>query len=374
MGTAYTPGLTISSGTIIRKTRRLPIKGQVMVNVGDRVTADTIVARTEIPGVIQTIRVAEQLGLEPADAIAALKVSQGDAVEPGQVLAESRSFFGLFKSECKCPFRGTVELISHTTGHVGVRMPPTPVEVTAYIKGRIAEIIPDEGVVVETYGALVQGIFGVGGERTGRLAVPGGAAETLLTEYMIDESYAGAVLVGGAGVTREAIRKAASVGVRGIVVGAIVDTDLIDYLGHDIGVAITGQEDIPTTIILTEGFGTIRMAERTFELLKSLEGREVSINGATQIRAGVIRPEIIAPLASIAEHVQKPSKGQMLEVDSRIRVIREPYFGMLGVVTKLPHEPVKIPTGAVVRVLEAELANGETVIIPRANVEIIEES
>ena len=75
-------------------------------------------------------------------------------------------------------------------------------------------------------------------------------------------------------------------GVKGVVVGVIIDTDLTDILGHDIGAAITGQEDIVTTLIVTEGFGSIQMAQRTFDLLKSLEGREVSINGATQIRAG----------------------------------------------------------------------------------------
>jgi hypothetical protein len=67
-----------------------------------------------------------------------------------------------------------------------------------------------------------------------------------------------------------------------------------------------------------------------------------------------------------------PSKGQVLEVGSSIRIIREPHFGVLGTVTKLPSEPVEIESGATVRVLEAELADGESVRVPRANVEIIE--
>ena len=61
----------------------------------------------------------------------------------------------------------------------------------------------------------------------------------------------------------------------------------------------------------------------------------------------------------------------MLEIGSHIRAIREPYFGMLGNVTALPSEPVLIPSGSTVRVLEAELADGRKVTIPRANVEII---
>lgn len=349
------------------------MKGQVLVNVGDRVKAEDVVARTEIPGVIQTVKVAEFMGLEPPEALAALKVGQGDKVERGQVLAESKSFFGLFKSECKSPVSGTIELISQATGHVGIRLAPTPVEVSAYVDGTVAEVMPEEGVIVETFGAFVQGIFGVGGERTGRLSVPTKLIDAPLTEEQINDSHVGAVLVAGAGVTLGALRKAGQVGARGVVVGAIVDTDLIAYLGHDIGVAITGHEDIPITIILTEGFGSIHMAQRTFDLLVSLEGREVSINGATQIRAGVIRPEVVAPLEPRADHTETPSKGQALDIGSNIRVIREPYFGRLGTVTDLPPHPVQVESGAVVRVLEAELGDGAKVTVPRANVEIIEE-
>lgn len=373
MGTAYTPGLKISPGTTIRKMRRLPMKGQVLVGVGDRVKAEDVVARTDIPGVIQTVKVAEILGLEPPEAIAALNVGEGDKVERGQAIAEARSFFGLFKSECKSPIDGTVELISTATGHIGVRLAPTPVEVTAYMDGSVVEVMPEEGVVLEAFGAFVQGIFGVGGERMGRLVVPTKSIDAALTEDAIDESHAGAVLVAGAGVTLGALYKAGQVGARGAVVGAIVDTDLTAYLGHDIGVAITGHEDIPITIILTEGFGSIHMAQRTFDLLVSLEGREVSINGATQIRAGVIRPEVVAPMGSEVQQREARTTGQVLDVGSSIRIIREPFFGRLGTVTNLPPQPVEVESGAVVRVLEAQLGDGETVVVPRANVEIIEE-
>lgn len=372
MGTAYTPGLKVSPGTIVKKQRRLPLKGRVLVDVGDKVTADTVVARTDIPGIIQTVKVAEILGIEPTEAIAALQVKEGDEVTAGQLFAETKSFFGLLRSECKTPFTGTVELISHATGHVGVRLPSKPVEVSAYIDGTVAEVMESEGVVVETYGALVQGIFGVGGERMGKLAMGVQSPGEVLSEDRISDKQAGAVVIGGSGVTLGALRKAAAVGVLGIVVGAIVDTDLVEYLGHDIGVAITGHEDIRTTLILTEGFGSIAMAARTFELLKSLEGREVSINGATQIRAGVIRPEIIAPLETKPEQGEAWAQGQILDIGTHIRVIREPYFGRLGTVTKLPPELVTVESGAVVRTLEAKLNDGENVIVPRANVEIIE--
>jgi len=115
------------------------------------------------------------------------------------------------------------------------------------------------------------------------------------------------------------------------------------------------------------------MADRTFELLRSLEGKEASVNGATQIRAGVIRPEIIVPsdvppteAAAVAEG------GGTLEAGTPIRIIREPWFGKLAKVSALPPELQVVESGAEVRVLRAVLdETGEEVTVPRANVEII---
>ena len=58
------------------------------------------------------------------------------------------------------------------------------------------------------------------------------------------------------------------------------DQDLRDILGYDLGVAITGTERIGTTLVITEGFGEIAMADRTFQLLKSRVGHEASVSGA----------------------------------------------------------------------------------------------
>lgn len=372
MATAYTPGLKVTARTMISRTRRLPLKGRVMVNVGDSVEPDAVVAGTELPGIMQTVRVAEALGVEPSEVEAHLKVAVGDRVERGTIIAETKSFFGLLKNDCKSPFYGTVEMISPLSGHVGIRFKPTPVEVKAYIQGKVTAIIPDEGVTVETTGAFIQGIFGIGGERLGEIKLIVQSPDEVVDADRITDDLAGKVIVVGANITGAGIRKAAQVGVKGIVTGGIIDRDLVDFLGYDIGVAITGQEKIDITLIVTEGFGVIRMAGRTFELLKSLEGKWASINGATQIRAGVIRPEIIVP-SSDAGAITSADKEQALDIGARIRIIREPNFGMLGTVVSLPPQPVVVESGAKVRILEAHLEGGENVTVPRANVEIIQE-
>jgi hypothetical protein len=53
-------------------------------------------------------------------------------------------------------------------------------------------------------------------------------------------------------------------------------------------------------------------------------------------------------------------------------VIRHPYFGALGKVTGLPSALQVLESQSKARVLEVELEDGNKVIVPRANVEMIE--
>ncbi|HID06394.1 MAG TPA: hypothetical protein EYP10_04520 [Armatimonadetes bacterium] len=375
MATAYTPGLLVTSDTIARKERRLPLKGQVLVNVGDEVTPDTIVARTELPGPLTTIRAADRLGVEPRNLPQAMKKQVGEEVSAGEVIAEIKSFFGLLTTRITSPVDGIIEFASEVTGNIGIRHRPTPVEVRAYIRGRVVEIIPDEGVVIETRGALVQGIFGIGGEAVGSIEVIAESPDEDVPPERINDSHRGKVLVCGSIVRYELLNAARNAGAVGVVTGGVIDSDLTRFLGYEIGVAITGQEDVGLTLIVTEGFGIMPMAQRTFDLLKSLNGREASISGATQIRAGVVRPEIIVPRNELSElpppAPSRSAQGQ-LEIGTRIRLIREPYFGQLATVVALPAELQDIETEARVRVLVARLDDGTEVTIPRANVEIVE--
>jgi hypothetical protein len=228
-------------------------------------------------------------------------------------------------------------------------------------------------VVVETKGAFIQGIFGVGGESHGTLCVVASSPDAPLSAEDIGDELSGKILVGGSIVTSSALRRAAEVGVKGVITGGITDRDLVEFVGREIGVAITGHEDLPFPLMITEGFGRMRMAERTFSLLKSLDGMEASMNGATQIRAGVIRPEVIVPMEGIEEDLveMEPAEEGELSIGTMVRIIREPYFGKTGTVVGLPPENRRIETGAMVRVAEVVLEDGTRVVVPRANLEIM---
>lgn len=379
MAKAYTPGLKVSARTTFRARRLLPVQGEVLVKLGQVVDARDVIARTFIDGDIVPIPMAALLSVPAAEVPDLLLVKPGDTVTVGQAIARSKGIFGFGKKEIASPAGGTVESVSGTTGQMILRGPPLAVESKAYIAGTVVEIIPSEGAVVEADAVFVQGIFGIGGETLGPLRIVTPSESTTLDGSHLAAaarsiSLAGAVVVGGARVTAAAVTAARKAGVAAIIAGGIDDADLRDILGYDLGVAITGTEKIGITIVVTEGFGDIAMASRTFALLKSLEGREASVNGATQIRAGVMRPEIVvarhAGDAVLAQGA-RPEEGA-LEIGTQVRLIRDPYFGLIGSVSALPNEPAVLESGSRARVLEVTIEGGQRVTVPRANIELIE--
>jgi len=376
MSTGYTPGLKVSAATRHRVRRLLPIPGEVVVQVGDMVQAQQVVAQTFMPGDIMPLNMAKLLSMPPADVPECMLKREGDVVQPGDVLARTKGIFGHFRTEYKSPVAGTIEAISSVTGQLIVRGAPLPVEVLAYLAGRVTEVVPREGCVIEADVTLVQGIFGIGGEAFGPIRMACKAHDQELVADLITPDMKGAVVVGGARITEDAIERGRSVGVAALVSGGVDDRDLETFLGYTLGVAITGSERVGLTLIISEGFGEIAMAHPTFRLLASREGAEAAINGATQIRAGVMRPEILIPLtqpAVVSVGAAEEGLGGTLQLEAPVRIIRDPYFGLIGTVTALPAEPQTLASGSRARVLEVTFAEGESVMIPRANVERIEE-
>ncbi len=373
MAHAYTPGLKVLHHAKVEKNRRLPIKGKITKQVGDILKPGDVVATTDLPGNVQMLKIANLLNIGPADVPDVMLVKEGDKVEKGQMIAETEGLFGFFKSDVKSPIDGTVEAISDVTGQIVMREAPIPVEVDAYMSGTVKEIIPDEGVIVEADAAFIQGIFGIGGESRGTMEILVDNREQELTTDLLNESHKGKIVVGGSFVSLETYKKALSLQIAGIVVGGFNYYDLEEILGYTLGVAITGSEDLVTSLIVTEGFGNIRMGSRTFDLLNKENGKFVSINGATQIRAGVIRPEIVIPLqeSEIPETTVHKSDDRGIGEGSLVRIIRAPYFGKMGEVVSLPPELQQMESETMVRVAEVKIDN-DVLSIPRANLEMVE--
>ena len=106
-------------------------------------------------------------------------------------------------------------------------------------------------------------------------------------------------------------------------------------------------------------------------MLKENNNKYVSINGATQIRAGVLRPEIFIKSDSLGESKSFNEDDLVISEGSSVRAIREPFFGKIGKIVSLPYELVQMKSETKVRVAEVEFEDKTKEIIPRANLEVI---
>lgn len=363
MANAYTPGIEISEGTLVRRERRLPVKGEVLVHEGDQVQSDTVVARAYLPGELVAVRVAEILGLPPSETAKHLLIKEGSDIEESALIAEASFLWGLLRSEARAPVSGTVEYWSHLTGHLGIRLPAKPIEVDAFVGGSVERVVPEEGAVISSLAALVQGVIGVGPEAQGTVKMLDGADS-------LDETYSGCIAVYPDCTTKEILHRGKETGLAGLLSASVCDKDLGKFLERPLSVAVTGDEDLPFPVVVTEGFGKLKMSPRALKVAEAVEGRTGSISARTQIRAGAVRPELVVPVDESRE-TGGEKVSFLLTKGTRVRLIREPNFGRMGKVRDLPPKPLKIETGAVVPVVEVRLDDGGLATVPRANVEVI---
>jgi len=432
---------------VIRKERRLPLPGVVLVDEGDRVQPSTVIARTElVPGAPHLVEVAAELGIPAAQAASCILKKVGDRVEAGEVIArleqplrptrEVRSpTSGLvefissvhgrvlireemkeadplvmvnvareldihpyrlrwfmryregdevrqgallaadvgsasFMNACYSPVTGVIEKIDTRTGLVTIRRPYRPTTVEAYIPGTVERAIPEWGAVIRGCGHLIHGAFGFGFEVYGPLLPVVSSPDEPLTADLLGPESEGKIVVGGSLVTLDALRKAAELGVRGIVVGGANNHEIVTFLGKPLG-AVTGQEETDLTLVLTEGFGAMPMNPAVFRLLQQSEGKLASMDGSTQLRAGVVRPELILPVDAPPAR-ETEGTFPRLRVGARVRILRQPHAGATGTVQALPPEPQMLETEMLVKVAIVRLDDGGEVTVPRANLRVME--
>jgi len=355
----YYPAETqVTPLTIIRRERMLPAPGDILVRINDRVEPTQIVARADLPGGFRIVPIASELGTPASRTNRYLRVEPGDEVEEGQVLAKRGR---LFARTVKSPIEGIVTAIG--SGRLLIEEPPSQFELLAYIGGRVTSVLSSRGLVVETTGAIIQGVWGGGGRRGGEnygvLKCAVELPDQVLGADAVDPSCHGMILVGGAGLDKEILDHAAELQVQGIVVGG-VSPDLIPDV-----------ERMPFPVIATEGMGTVPMSEPIFSLLSTHAGRSASICSRFQARSPAVRPEIIIPLPGGEVPPAEMELGAPLRKGARVRVTRAPHMGVAGTVVALPAHARSIETGARVRGAEVDVGDGETIFVPLMNLEVL---
>lgn len=326
------------------------------------------------------VSVASKLQIWPWTIRMFADVKEGDEVRAGQVIASAMNVSSM--DYVYAPMDGVVEKVCPQTGTITIVRPVRPSQILSHLPGVITQVIPEEGAIVEATGAYIEGVFGVGGERHGEIVIAADGPGGRLGEAGVDVSHKGKVLVAGGFVSLEAMRKARMIGIRGIVTGGANNADLVQFLGKEISVGITGQEDSEVTIIVMEGFGSMPMNEKTWHFLVSRAGKVASLDGTTHIRAGAVRPQILIStglLEADSPLMPASSEGESAAVrplvtnlvpGDRVRCVRQPYFGLWGVVEDLPSAPEQVESEAYMEVAWVRLDDGRLVKVAEANLEV----
>jgi uncharacterized protein (TIGR01319 family) len=228
------------------------------------------------------IDIAGPLRIRPRAIKGYLKKRKGDFVERGEAVAQDVGK-GVF---VRSPSAGLVKKVNTKKGTITVQYDVDPVPVSSIVNGTVTRVVEGYSAWVAYSGETLSGAIGFGpqcfGEAVlmddGDLPQDAGDGSILLTDQPVD---------------MDLLKAASAAGVSGLVAPSMHCMDWVGFSGRELGVALTGDENIPFGIVLTEGFGDVPMSEPATGFLERWQGNTVGLSPRTQIRAGVTRPQVV---------------------------------------------------------------------------------
>lgn len=339
------------TGALARIERRLPHPGEVVVRVGQRVEPGTPVAHAFIPAAPRLINLARLLMVPPSRVKRSLLHDIGASIAQGAPLAQTSRFGG---RKCLSPVSGVFTGVDEATGYITITPDPVRYELLANVPGVVMEIMPYEGVRIETPAAQVYGIFGIGTNQYGVLQLMVTDPAEPITPDKINARFAYAIIIGGSTISAAALERAVQEGVRGIIVGSIDEAELRAFLGvegyapWDAGPPDWGFPSSPSSadlvVVVTEGFGSRPMSRPLFDLLASYVGKEALVEGATCVWGEVRRPRVVIPLPTRAAGVSIDTPRPTARPGALVRILHQPQLGQLGQVRTLLSAPQRLPS------------------------------
>ncbi len=385
------PGDTVTTGEVIAKFQDDDTKYKKVLSPCDGVIQ--YISKLESKILIQedsdsmkpmcVIPVSSILNSNPRSLRSLVTIKEGDSVKEGQVIAG-------FPRQDKynmvyAPISGVIAKICPRIGSVTIVRPMETLKVHAHIPGKVVNIIPTRGAVIESFGKYIEGIFGIGGERYGQLLAMTNNSEDVLNENQIGPDVNGKIIVAGAGATFEALEKAVYFGAKGIIAGGLNQRDMARAAKIDLDFHFSCTQNPIFTMIVTEGAGFMPMNHLTWKSLKQSHGSLASIDGTTRLSGNLIRPwifvaqtqdknvQICDEIAQVGIESTKLHHDEINSVlpGSTVRCVREPFLGLWGVVEKIIPKRTRLESEGLMETIKIRLHDGRSVAVAKANVEVI---
>jgi len=339
--------------TSIVRERLLPIPGTVLVRVNQKVNPGDVIAEANWAREHVLLNVARTLGVNSnmADRLVKCKVDERLAAS-----AEIAVGKGLFPRTVIAPREGRVVVVGG--GQVLMEVGESKMELRAGITGTVMEIIPNRGAVIQASGALIQGVWGNGRIDSGLLVNLAEQPDSVLTAGRLDVSMRGFVVLGGIVKDAEALKAAADLPVRGLILSSLYPS------------LIPLAREMRYPIVVTDGFGPLPMNSAAYKLLSTNIKRDVTVIAEARDRYSGACPEIIIPLPVSADppvlrEVETFAPGLL------VRMRRPPALGMLGSIVAVKPGMTTLLSGLRAPAAEVKLENGDTIIAPLINLEVV---
>jgi hypothetical protein len=349
----YAPVHHVLALTTIVRERLLPVNGQVLARVNQRVSPGDVVADAAWGREHIFLDVARTLKVSPKNADKFIKVKDGDRVTAGMNIAEGR---GLFAPSIRAPRDGRVVLTGN--GQVLIEVAQARFELKAGMPGNVIQVIDQRGVVVQSVGALIQGVWGNGRVDTGSLVNLAEKPDAVLTADQLDVSLRGSIILSGICKDAETLQAASEVPVRGLILSSLFPS------------LIPLAREMKYPILLTDGFGSIPMNSAAHRLLTTNAKRDTTVNAEIRNRYTGAQPEIVIPLP-VTQEPAPPNDVELFSVGQQVRMRRPPLMGGLGSIIALKPGLTVLPSGLRAQAADVKLENGENVTVPLVNLEVV---
>jgi hypothetical protein len=338
--------------TLVRE-RVLPVKGKVLVRLSQKVGPGDVVAEATWSREHIFLDVARTLNISADAADKLIHCQAGDKILAGATIAVGRGFL---PKSVKSPREGRV--VAAGGGQVLIESGESHMELRAGIPGTVMQIIPDRGVTIQTTGALIQGIWGNGRVDTGVMVSLAEKPDSELTAIRLDPIMRGSIIVSGQVKQAEVLQAAADLPVRGLILGSLLPS------------LLPLAREMRYPIILTDSFGVLPMNSAAYRLITTNAKRETTVNAEFFDRYSGARPEIIIPLPVTSEPPQ-PKDVEVFAPGQTVRLRRQPAAGFIGTIVGLHAGLASFPSGLRAEAAEVKLENGEQLLIPLVNLEVV---
>lgn len=366
----------VEKNVITRVHRSLKGKGELNVAVGQEVTPDDIIGSGEVSPGFRILNLSQILSTSPGEAKKYLKRSLGQRIYKGELLAYKDEGFWRGKKIVISPSDGILEFFNEQTGELKITFLPKRKDLPAGSYGVVEKVDKLRGnIVIRTEVSRIFGLFGTGRSRDGVLRMISRRDE-LVNESKISAELGDQILVGGSLIYKEAISKAISNDVSGIITGGVNARDYKAMAGGRLRFPRKLENDIGITLVVCEGFGSSPLGEDIYSLLGQYNERFVLLDGNHAIinlpsfESSSLKRVKSTSLPEEEEVAAKELRLADIKIGSLVRVIGSSFASEQGRVIAIDRTQTLLPSGVLAYLLTVETKRRK-IKIPSSNVELI---